>query len=138
MRAPLGHTSLKGSWVLFQTEEHWVLLHEREGDDVPDAGAVCEQHHEAVYPDAQAAGGRQPVLERRDEVIVDLNLQQEPGGGGTEKLRTSTRPSSPPSGMTANDLRVHLTLVSCLSASQGNKLPVKTAKQSACQDEAEC
>src|SRR5512139_2351058 len=44
--------------------------HLREQDDVADRGRVGQQHHQAVDPDAAAAGGRQAVFERADEVGV--------------------------------------------------------------------
>lgn len=49
-------------------------LHEGEGDDVTDGGAVGEQHDQAVHPNTQAAGGGHAVLQSSDEVIVDSHL----------------------------------------------------------------
>jgi hypothetical protein len=50
-------------------------LHEREGYDVADARVVGQQHHDPVDADAEPARRRHPVLERGDEVVVDLHLQ---------------------------------------------------------------
>jgi hypothetical protein len=42
----------------------------REQDHVADAGAVGQQHHQAVDADAAAAGGRHAVFQRAHKVVV--------------------------------------------------------------------
>ena len=51
------------------------LLHERERNHVPDAGAVGEQHDEAVDPEAHASRRRHAILQSRDEVLIQLDLR---------------------------------------------------------------
>ncbi len=53
------------------------LLHERERDDVPYAGAVSEQHDQAVDAEPHAPSRRHAVLEGRDEVLVQLDLSKQ-------------------------------------------------------------
>ena len=47
-------------------------LHGGEQQHVADGGGIGQQHHEAVDAKAQAAGGREAVLQRGDVVVVDL------------------------------------------------------------------
>mmetsp|Transcript_44360 Transcript_44360/g.73930 ORF Transcript_44360/g.73930 Transcript_44360/m.73930 type:complete len:290 (-) Transcript_44360:874-1743(-) len=54
--------------LLFRGLEHW------EGDDVADGGGVGEQHDEAVHAEAHPARRGQPVLQRRQEVLVHLDI----------------------------------------------------------------
>lgn len=51
-----------------------LLLHHRERDHVPDRRAVREQHHQPVHPDPEPRRRRHPVLERRHEVLVHLDV----------------------------------------------------------------
>src|SRR5256885_11073054 len=54
----------------------WVLLFAaqgREQDHVADAGAVGQQHHQAVDADAAAACGGHAVLEGTNEVVVEVH-----------------------------------------------------------------
>ena len=43
----------------------------REQDDVADAGAVGQQHHQAVNPDTASPGGRHAVLEGAHKVMIE-------------------------------------------------------------------
>ena len=51
----------------------FVLLRAESGekDHVPEMACVGEKHHQAVDTDPEAPGGRQPVLERPQIVLVD-------------------------------------------------------------------
>ena len=42
-----------------------------EQNDLADRAPAGEDHHQAVQPQTEAAGGRHPVLERSDEVLVE-------------------------------------------------------------------
>ena len=64
------------------------LFHEREGYDISNAGAVGQQHHQPVHAYSQAAGWGEAVLERREEVVVNLDLMYD---GSDEELRTYRR-----------------------------------------------
>ena len=43
----------------------------REQDDLADAASARQDHHEAVDTHAETAGGRHPVLDRRQELLVE-------------------------------------------------------------------
>src|SRR5436305_12190348 len=52
-----------------------LVSHRREQDHFPDRAPPAEQHHQAVDAQAEAGGGRHPVLERLDEdLVVGLGL----------------------------------------------------------------
>ena len=47
-------------------------LHSGEQQHVADGGAVGEQHDQTVYAETESAGGREPVFERGDVIVIDL------------------------------------------------------------------
>src|SRR5215210_7795616 len=47
-----------------------LRTHRREEDDLADRGAIGEEHGEPVDAQAEAAGGRHAVLQRREELLV--------------------------------------------------------------------
>src|SRR6218665_994880 len=48
----------------------YLSAQRREQDHVPDAGAVGQQHHQAIDADAAAPGGGHAIFERAHEVMV--------------------------------------------------------------------
>lgn len=60
-------------------------LHGWEGNHVPDAGVVSQQHHQPIHTNAQPTTGRHAVFQCRQEVIVDLQGGSQSRGQSTVK-----------------------------------------------------
>ena len=53
----------------------WQALQQRERNDIPDGGRVCEQHAQPVQAHAHPACGRQAILQCANEVLVQRHLR---------------------------------------------------------------
>src|SRR5580765_1821638 len=54
----------------------------REQDDISDGGRISQEHDEPIDANSQATGGRQPVFEGTEVVLVDRHRLLVAGGAG--------------------------------------------------------